>query len=175
MLEYANMKEKKYNYNPEFIDFYEIVEECLFTLGPNIEEKRLEAVNLCVKGKNIVYIDREKVLQMMVNFIINSVKFTEENGIIEIGRRKEDNERIYFYVKDNGIGIDKNKLDKIFEHFYQVDQGYTKQFSGIGIGLSLAKMIADIHKGTVVVESTPGLGTTIIFSFLKKKSGGKNA
>ncbi|MCK9225087.1 MAG: HAMP domain-containing histidine kinase [Candidatus Muirbacterium halophilum] len=168
MLNYSKMKENKFDFNPEFIDFYEIVEECIFALGPNIEEKKLNVRNLCIKGQNIVFIDREKALQMLLNFIINSIKFTDENGIIDIGKRKEDKNKIYFYVKDNGIGIKKSKLDKIFEHFYQVDQGYTKQFAGIGIGLSLAKMIADIHKGNVIVESTPGIGTTVILSFMKK-------
>jgi len=70
-------------------------------------------------------------------------------------------------VKDGGIGIPPDKIDKIFDKFYQIDNTYARPYSGSGLGLAITKSIMEGHGGTIRVESTPGEGSVFILTFLK--------
>jgi len=100
--------------------------------------------------------------QMLRAVVDNSIKYTDEDGEINISLR-QDQDRVVIEVKDNGIGIPAEDTDKIFERFYRVDKGRDRAIGGTGLGLSLIKQIAELHDGTVEAESVPGQGTTIRF------------
>lgn len=106
--------------------------------------------------------DPARFKQIMAVLIDNAIKFTE-NGIVEFGFVYPDNEHIEFFVKDTGIGIDKEFRELIFERFRQIDESSTKEYSGAGIGLSVAKHLVELHKGEIWFESTKGNGTTFYF------------
>lgn len=106
--------------------------------------------------------DKTKLTQMMVNFFDNAIKYTLQ-GSIEYGCTIEGNS-VIFYVKDTGIGIPENKQSIIFERFRQVEDSLTREYGGVGLGLSICKEISDLLKGKIGLESKPGEGSVFYFS-----------
>lgn len=102
--------------------------------------------------------DYQKLLEILINLIKNSLKFTEE-GFVEYGWLADEG-KVTFFVKDTGIGISEEKRDIIFQKFRQGDESSTRKYGGTGIGLTLVKALTEIMDGKVYFESEPGLGTT---------------
>ncbi len=109
--------------------------------------------------------DKEKIHQLMVILLDNAMKYTNEEGQIEVLCRNQGNS-VELLVKDNGIGIEKEILPRIFDRFFQGEQSRTKS-EGAGLGLSIAKWIIDQHQGKIKVDSVVGMGTTIKVIFPK--------
>jgi len=109
--------------------------------------------------------DKERIHQLLVILVDNSMKFTEEGGEI-ILNAIEKTHTVTLTLKDNGIGIPKEDVPKIFNRFYQVEQSRTNR-EGTGLGLSIAKWIVEQHEGTIKVDSTLGEGTTFEMNFPK--------
>jgi PAS domain S-box-containing protein len=106
--------------------------------------------------------DPERLQQILINLIGNAIKFTQD-GTVEFGYElKKD--KILFYVKDSGIGIPKDKAEKIFERFIQVDSTLARKFSGSGLGLAISKGLIDLLDGEIWVESDLGKGSTFFFT-----------
>jgi signal transduction histidine kinase len=105
--------------------------------------------------------DLDKIERILLNLLSNAVKFSNSGSSIEIVVL-DKGETITISVKDNGIGIPEDKLDSIFERFVQVDDSLTRSHEGSGIGLSLVKSLAELHKGSVSVKSTLGKGSEFI-------------
>jgi PAS domain S-box-containing protein len=106
--------------------------------------------------------DRFRIDQVLVNLINNALKFSEQ-GEITFGYRVKD-DYCYFFVKDQGIGILEENLKKIFEVFTQVDGTYSRQYGGVGLGLSISKRLITLMNGEIWVESQHGVGSTFTFS-----------
>jgi len=107
-----------------------------------------------------VYIDKEKVEKIIINLLSNAFKFTPEGGCIDFTVEKMIKEA-EIRITDNGIGIPKDRIDKIFDRFFQVDGSQTRESEGTGIGLALTKELVELHKGKIKVESKEGEGTTL--------------
>ena len=107
--------------------------------------------------------DKNKINQILINLFKNAIKFTN-SGIIEFGFTVPEENRIRFYVKDTGIGIPKDKQEIIFDWFRQGDDTHSRQYSGLGIGLSLAKKISQVLGGELTVDSESGKGSTFFFT-----------
>jgi len=108
-----------------------------------------------------VMADRDSLSMVLVNLLENAWKYTGEDKHIAV-ETKRDGDRIVFIVEDNGIGINKAELAKIFQRFYQVDQKLNRSAEGCGLGLSIVKRIVDAHGGTISVESELGKGTRFL-------------
>ena len=104
--------------------------------------------------------DVERLEQVLVNVVSNSIKYTPEGGVIEIEARREG-EQVIIQVKDNGIGIPDEDLDRIFDRFYRVDKARSREMGGTGLGLAIARQIMQAHKGEISLSSTLGKGTTV--------------
>lgn len=102
--------------------------------------------------------DKSRLYQLFFNLIDNAVKYTQENGAIDVQLSLEENAAVV-KVKDNGSGIPANDLPKIFERFYRVNKDRSRKTGGSGLGLSICKLITDAHKGQIEVESTLGVKT----------------
>jgi signal transduction histidine kinase len=89
------------------------------------------------------------------------VKYTDKGGRVVIGAGSGDPGRVRIWVTDSGIGIPADQLSHVFEPFFQVERGTTRRYPGIGLGLTIARDLARAMKGDIVLESTPGSGTTI--------------
>jgi two-component system sensor histidine kinase VicK len=107
--------------------------------------------------------DRERIEQVIVNVISNSVKYTPVGGKIDVSVTSAE-EKVSFRVKDNGIGIPEEDLGRIFERFYRVEKSRTSEMGGTGLGLAIVAQVVEDHKGTIRVRSTPGEGTTFAVS-----------
>lgn len=102
--------------------------------------------------------DPLRLRQLFLNLIDNAIKYTPENGSVELSLIRE-NGHAKVRVKDNGIGIPQDELPKIFDRFYRVDKARTREFGGSGLGLSIAQWITEIHGGTIAVESEVNMGS----------------
>ncbi len=104
--------------------------------------------------------DKARLEQVIINMVSNAIKYTRDGGSIAmIAGRKED--VVWVSVRDNGIGIPKEDVDKVFDRFYRVDKARSRESGGTGLGLSIAKEIVSRHKGTIELTSRQGKGTVI--------------
>jgi signal transduction histidine kinase len=94
-----------------------------------------------------------------VNLLGNAVKFTDSGGRIDVGGVREG-DRIRMWVSDTGVGIPADKLERVFEPFFQVNHGMTRSHEGMGLGLAIARDFARAMGGNLRLESQPGKGTT---------------
>jgi signal transduction histidine kinase len=109
-----------------------------------------------------VWADADRLRQVLTNFLSNAVKFSPQGGEIRVGARREG-EHVIVWVKDQGMGISPEDLEKLFTKFYRVDNEETRHIGGTGLGLAIAREIIEAHKGRVWVESTIGVGSTFSF------------
>ncbi len=117
-----------------------------------------------------VYADHDKVHQIFTNLISNAIKFSNYGGRVAITARS-DGRQAEFKVSDSGIGIPADRIDRIFEKFYQVDSSDTRKHAGTGLGLSIVKMIIDALGGTIHVTSEIGRGTSFGFTLPLSEEG----
>jgi nitrogen-specific signal transduction histidine kinase len=115
-----------------------------------------------------IYADHDIMVTAVVNLLDNSYKYSYDNKKIELKVFSEDN-FVCFSVKDNGIGLNRRQIRKIFDRFYQADTSLSRRAEGTGLGLSIVKFIVDAHKGTISVDSEPGQGTTFTIRLTAKQ------
>lgn len=111
----------------------------------------------------LVKADKFRIRQVLVNLITNSIKYGKENGKISVALNLFD-EQVIVEIKDNGIGIAEKHLPRLFERFYRVDKGRSREQGGTGLGLAIVKHIIEAHGETIDVESSVNKGTTITFT-----------
>ena len=128
------------------------------------ERKRITLNFNSSEDEIIVYVDMDKFEKIITNILSNAFKFTPERGLIAVNLIK-GNRYLDIKISDTGIGIPSDRIEKIFDRFYQVDGSHTREHEGTGIGLSLTKELVELHKGKIEVESEPGKGSTFIISF----------
>lgn len=111
-----------------------------------------------------VYGDRDRLAQALTNLIDNAIKYNIEGGTVIISAQKYNGGEILISISDTGFGISKEHQERIFERFYRVDKGRSREVGGTGLGLAIVKHILEAHKSKVTVESIIGKGTTIGFT-----------
>jgi two-component system, sensor histidine kinase len=104
-----------------------------------------------------------RLQQIMVNLVNNAVKFTPAGGTVRVSLERDASGGVEFVVSDNGIGIARQDLKRVFEPFVQAEEGNARRFGGIGLGLAISRCLARLHGGDVVITSRPGKGTTARF------------
>ncbi|MDZ7836232.1 MAG: ATP-binding protein [Alkalibacterium sp.] len=111
------------------------------------------------KAKDIeIEINQDHLKQIIINLVSNAVSYTPEKGRVTIAVDARDNE-LQLEISDTGIGIPKDQLSRIFERFYRVDKGRSRNVGGTGLGLSIVKWIVENNNGRIEVESEEGEGT----------------
>jgi signal transduction histidine kinase len=138
----------------------------LFRQKENVELR----LNTNIDGNTLINSDRGRIWQILVNIIGNAIKYTEE-GFVEIGcklqesyQKKKAEQMIVFFVKDTGIGIDKEFQKNIFDRFVKIEHEFAKMYGGTGLGLSIAKDLAQLLGGKIWFESEKGIGSQFYFS-----------
>jgi len=149
--------EEKESLEIEKVNIKEIVENVIRISEHKLKEKKLDFRVNIENDIPPLRADFFKLEQMFVNLIDNAIKYTEK-GEISVSA-KHDQEKIIIEIKDTGIGIPKEHLNRIFERFYVVDKSRSRKLGGTGLGLSIVKHIVILHKGKIDVESTAGAGT----------------
>ena len=144
---------------PEDVPFGEIVQEALLQTAQRIKSAGMDV--LVSNDLPVVHVDKMRIVEAMVNFIENSIKYRgeEQHPRMEIGYRTEAKEPVFF-VRDNGMGIDPSQHQKVFDLFYKVNN----KSEGTGAGLAIVKRIIEVHGGRIWIESELGKGTTVCFT-----------
>lgn len=166
ILDLSKIEAGKMEFRFEEVDFHEIAGIAL----ENIEQlalKKNSTISLDIPDMlPSVFADREKLVIVVNNLLGNALKFTPDGGKILLSAKEKD-DGIEVRVKDTGIGIEKDKLVKIFDKFYQVDSTSRRKTGGSGLGLSIAYGIVRAHGSEIYVESEPGKGSTFFFRLKK--------
>ncbi|MBO1350926.1 MAG: ATP-binding protein [Hormoscilla sp. GUM202] len=110
-----------------------------------------------------VYVDSDRLVQVLINLLSNAVKFSEPGSTVWLTVERQ-NSNVLFVVKDQGRGIPQDKLQIVFDRFQQVDTSDSRQKGGTGLGLSICKQIVEQHNGRIWVDSTLGEGSSFNFT-----------
>ena len=145
----------------------ELVEDVFdaFEMKANQMDIQLEMIK--ESRSKIVIGDKDKIQQVFLNLISNSIKYGKKGGKTSV-KFYDMESNMLIEVADNGIGIESDSLDRLFERFYRVDKNRSREIGGTGLGLAIVKHILEGHNQQINVRSTPGVGTT--FSFILEKS-----
>jgi signal transduction histidine kinase len=168
ILDLSKIEAGKMEFHFEQINFNEIVQVALENIRPLASKKNITISVDIPEYLSPVLGDREKLIIVLNNLLGNALKFTQNEGRILLSA-KDYQDRIMVRVEDNGIGIEKDKLVKIFDKFYQVDSTSRRKIGGSGLGLSISSGIIKAHGSEICVESEQEAGST--FSFGLKKFG----
>jgi signal transduction histidine kinase/CheY-like chemotaxis protein len=136
-----------------------VLHEVKEAIAPFARDKAL-TITLRTNYRDGVRLDRGKYKQVVLNLATNAVKFTPRNGEVELALEYEGDHRFVTRVRDTGIGIAQSDLPRIFEDFQQLDDGSTRRYQGLGLGLPIVRRIVELLGGTIEVDSEPGRGTT---------------
>ncbi|MCH8555130.1 MAG: sensor histidine kinase [Schleiferiaceae bacterium] len=150
-------------------DIAAMVRDVFEMLESNAKEKRVQLDLYREFERPVkVYADPYKIEQVLLNLVTNAIRYSKEKGRVEI-RFFDMDDKVLVEVTDNGLGIPEKDLSRIFERFYRVDKSRTREAGGSGLGLAIVKHILDVHKQTINVRSTVGVGSTFSFTLQKGK------
>ncbi|MGG7077037.1 sensor histidine kinase [Clostridium sardiniense] len=139
------------------------IKDLIETLLVNFEKQFLDKnIKIELNLEDIICdIDKDKISQAIINIISNSIKYTVEQGYIEISDYR-DKSKTYISIKDNGMGIDEKNIKYIFERFYRADESRTRSSGGVGVGLTISKAIVEAHGGDIKVKSKINKGSEFV-------------
>ncbi|WP_370296365.1 cell wall metabolism sensor histidine kinase WalK [Rossellomorea marisflavi] len=162
LLQLSKMDSKDYRFNKDWMDFIGFFHKIIdrFEMSKNQD---VRFVRILPDQAMFVEIDQDKITQVLDNIISNALKYSPEGGTITF-IVEEKNGFIEISISDQGLGIPKDNLGKIFERFYRVDKARTRQMGGTGLGLAIAKEMISAHGGDIWADSVEGKGTTITFT-----------
>ena len=148
----------------------ELVKETFESISIMAEHKNIRC--LIKKGCEsplMVFADKEKIRQVLLNLVENSIKYGKQNGSITASMYNTDGKHILVELSDDGVGISERHLPRVFERFYRTDSGRSMDLTGSGLGLAICKHIVEAHGQTIHVRSRENVGTTIGFTLDRKK------
>ena len=161
MLSATKIGAKALSYNLQVLDAKDIISETITNNEPLMSSKNIEFFSSLDENLPI-YADRKYVLEILTNLILNSYDFVSEKGVIEVGATKQD-AFVTFFVKDNGKGIPKDKIDNIFKPYGKIVSDMKRNFGGTGLGLAVSKALVEGMGGKIWVESEVDKETTFYF------------
>jgi two-component system, OmpR family, sensor histidine kinase VicK len=162
LLQLSKLDSVDYRLSKEWVNFpvffNRIIDRFEMTKEQNVAFKRE-----ITEDAIFVEIDEDKITQVLDNIISNAMKYSPEGGTITF-KVKELDDQIVASISDEGVGIPKDNLDKIFDRFYRVDKARTRKLGGTGLGLAIAREMVNAHGGRIWAESVEGKGTTVQFT-----------
>jgi two-component system, OmpR family, phosphate regulon sensor histidine kinase PhoR len=146
------------------VDLNKVIQDSCHDLQTDANENGLSLVWQCPETSIVVFGDEESLSQLLINLIDNAIKYTPENGHINV-TLKTENSLVILVIEDDGIGIGSEEQHRIFERFYRVDKARSKILGGTGLGLAIVKHIVIRHQGHITLESTLGQGSLFRVTF----------
>ncbi len=180
ILDYSKIEAGKLDLETVEFDVWQLVDECAGLMHKAADEKGVELlvyvdprVARCHRG------DSARIRQLLMNFLSNAVKFTLEGevvvGVDLVDDGKTGIEKLRFWVRDTGVGISREQIERLFVPFHQADASTTRKFGGTGLGLVICHRLVKLMNGSIDVESRPGQGSTFSFSVTLAKGNSNNA
>ncbi|MCG3211324.1 MAG: Sensor histidine kinase RcsC [Anaerolineae bacterium] len=170
ILDFSKIEANKLELEKQPFNLRDCIEDSLDLIAAAAAEKRLEISYLIEDGLVPAYMgDVTRLRQILVNLLNNAVKFTEAGEIVlSVSGQPlvENNYLLEFSVRDTGIGIPPDKLDRLFRSFSQVDASTTRRYGGTGLGLAISRRLSELMGGTMWVESQPGQGSIFYVTIL---------
>ena len=163
LLDLTKMESGSINLTPTTFDVCELVRHCVISLQQPMEDKQLNFEADFENERMFVWADRDAIQRLLLNLLQNAVKFTPESGLIRVGMRAV-REKLEVSVADTGVGIAADELPYVFDRFYKTDKSRSSDRTGVGIGLAIVRSIILAHHEEIRVKSTPGEGTTFLFT-----------
>ena len=173
ILDFSKIEAGMMELDPRIFDLRATVEDALELAAPAAARKGLDlALDIAPGTPEGLRGDPQRLKQVLVNFVSNAIKFTAA-GEVELRISSEPvagsegtRQRLHFAVRDTGIGIPPERMDRLFKSFSQVDSSTTRHFGGTGLGLAISKRLAELMGGTAWAESRPGVGSTFHFTIV---------
>ncbi|ADE35962.1 PAS domain S-box protein [Methanohalophilus mahii] len=148
----------------EDLNLDSVFSEIESVISPQAQKKSID-LEISKPADIEINADKSKIKQIIFNLLSNAIKFTDENGKVSMSAGEVDRDQVEITVKDTGIGIPEDKLDKIFDPFMQADSSTSRKYGGTGLGLPLVKEYVEMHGGEILVESEVGKGSVFTLLF----------
>ncbi len=158
-----SMLESEKEPKKEEVELSDVVKDVQGSLEILAKER---GVSVKASGNGVVMMEREHAVELVKNLTENAIRYNEKGGHVEVDV-SEDDKKVVLTVKDDGIGIEEEHLQRIFERFYRVNKSRSRETGGTGLGLSIVKHIAVLYGADVNISSTFGVGTTVTVTFPK--------
>lgn len=166
ILDLSRLEENKLELRKETFDLNELVEQTIQDIKLTNTQHEMEIFH---SHRALVFADKDRIGQVLINFITNAIKYSPESQHIQIHILKHGNDKVAVSVRDKGIGIDEKNHKNIFKRFYRIGVESEETYSGFGIGLYLANEIMERHKGHIELKSERGKGSDFSFVLLENK------
>lgn len=165
ILELAKMESGDFTLKVSKFGINELIRRCIIKLENYFSDKSLEVDVDLANEEVFVEADFDSIERVIINLIHNAVKFSNENGLIEVKCFK-DKGKVFVSVQDHGIGISEDEIEFIWDRFFKADKSRSQNKEGSGLGLAIVKNIINRHNQDIWVESKPKEGTKIVFSLM---------
>jgi PAS domain S-box-containing protein len=163
ILDLAKIEAGKFELYYDAVPLDSVCQSALRMMHETARKKNLTLSASIPADLPVLHADGRRLKQMLVNLLSNAVKFTPGGGAVTLEVTRENEHAVRFAVRDTGVGIPPEKLPLLFKPFSQLDGPHSKRHGGTGLGLALVRQLADMHEGSVGVESVPGQGSTFHF------------
>lgn len=160
LLDFVALKHKGLDSIDEEVNIHDIICESIERISDENREKGINIVPECSINEAITKGNKTMLSELFYHIIENSVIYGNKNGNVKVKLIVEDNTSYLVTVEDDGVGISATDLERVFDSFFQVEEYSVRSAEGLGLGLTLAKRIAELHGGSINIESEPGKGTT---------------
>lgn len=178
VLDYSKLKSGKLELHKERFNLLECMDQVTDLMKPLASVKQLELMNdIDAEVPFELVQDERRLRQVLLGLVNNAIKFTDKGEVsvhAEVINKESDFVQIRFSVKDTGIGIEPENIDKLFQSFYQADSSISKKYGGSGLGLAIAKNLVQQMGGRIWVESKLGIGSTFHFTVVAERAGTEN-
>jgi len=162
LLDVAKIEAGRMEVEPQMVETERTLESALKFVGAKARERGQTLTISVDQSAAVLYADERALKQIVINLASNAVKFTQHGGRVEVSAKRNSQGDFELIVADNGPGISREKIDRVFKPFSQVDNRYDRQSGGTGLGLALVRGLCELHGGRAWIESEPGKGTRAI-------------
>jgi signal transduction histidine kinase/ligand-binding sensor domain-containing protein/DNA-binding response OmpR family regulator len=165
LLEIQKIESGAYQINVRKDNIVEFLKDIIITFEPLADRQKIKLIFTSFESEIFIWYDANALVKALNNLISNAIKYTKSGGNIEVSvTRSNNNEFLDINVSDDGIGIEKENLTKIFNQFYHIAGNSESYEKGFGVGLPLTKNLIELHKGSISISSEPGIGSTFTIS-----------
>ena len=175
ILDVANIEFTNLNLMPECLSAAGLFQKVVKPMAPQAARAGLSIAEQVPDDLPMIWGDGRRLRQMLLNLVSNAIKFNRSGGLITLGAESAGEGRLALTVRDTGIGMSADDIKVALTPFGQVDGGLSRRRDGSGLGLPLARMIADLHGGALEISSTPGQGTAVRVTLPAAQAGARPA